>query len=138
MKVDSPKSIYEVLKEVVEYLDESDKKKLIDLLMAINKFKNKYKKFEFEYYPIDKKTNSLYRFGWFEFNHELYFIYSWNFRKGQVTFMNQDETQKVVFSIEEGDFIKNKDALFISWFDRIKKKIRYKLKNFLKELSEKL
>jgi hypothetical protein len=138
LESDSLQKIFNIIKEVDDYLDSSDRKRLLDLLMSLCKFKNKTKGFDFKYHPIDKKTNSLYRFGWFEFNDELFFVYNWNIRKQLVTFLNQDETIKVIFSLEKDDFIKNKELLFPSFFSRIKKQLRLKIKKFLKELSEKL
>lgn len=138
MEPNSLNKILDVLKEVDDYMDDSDRKKLLELLTSLNRFANKNKNFRFKYYSNEKKTNSLYRFGWFEFNDELFFVYNWNFRKKTVTFLNKNENIKVVFSINDDDFIKNKELLFPSFFKMLKKKIRYKLKKILKEISEKL
>ena len=86
--------------------------------------------------PNNRDTESLYRFGWFYIHEYKYSVSGWSFKKKVVTFECEDGT-KVKYSIEEqktimGEFKKDNKIVCIN------KKIRNRLADWLKDLSDKL
>ena len=92
--------------------------------------------FKVSYSNNNRDTESLYRFGWFTIEDYEYSISAWSFKKRIITF--EDKVgNKVKYSIRDKSVIGlpfKKDTLYVS----IKKRIKNKLVNWLKDLSDKL
>lgn len=112
--------------------DNKDIELLETLITSLNKWQSKNKT-DFKHTEHIKETGSLYRFGYWYFYDTKYSISGWKFRDGIVTFENEQTGEKVKYSIDDA-IIKNgkfsRDGLLT--------KIRKKISQWLKDLSDKL
>lgn len=116
-------------------LNEKDTTRFNDLIDSLKSY-IKINNFTFKYKPYEKETNSLYRFGWFYINGYKYSISSWNFRDNIVVF-EEENGEKIKYDIDILNVIGEKfvkDGKIVS----LLKKIRSKLSNCLRSLSDKL
>ena len=111
---------------------ESDRKNYRSLCESLDK-----SKYNVDYRKNDRETESLYRFGWFIINGYEYSISAWSFKKGQVTFEN-DNGVKVKYSIYNKIHFGDTEFKQDNPIEMVVKKVRNGLAKWLKDLSDKL
>lgn len=117
-------------------LESNDGIKLLQLTSAIAIFSNKHK-IKFKHVPTIKHTESLYRYGIFEFDGQEYSISAWKFITDVVTFENEKTQKKIKFSIKTREVIYGEFER-TSFIEKNVKYIRNTLSIWLKDLSDKL
>ena len=87
----------------------------------------------FSHEDFDRDTNTLYRYGYFYFNHERHSISAWSKHKKVVTFENEADNVKFKYSYERHKIVYGKLPRF-----KLLHILRSKVSIWLKDLSDKL
>lgn len=116
-------------------MENKDNILLLELESAITVFAHK-NNITYKHIKLEHQTESLYRFGLFDLDGNIYSISAWHFKDNIVTFEHETSHKKIKFSIDQKNMLTvfEKETLF-------KKNVRYlrnTLSNLLKDLSDKL
>lgn len=113
-----------------------DSENLEELINSVTEYCSK-NNIDFKHILFIKNTESLNRFGTFIFDNEEYMVSGWKYKDKIVTFENKKSNLiKIKYSLLNG-FMNNK-TVKKTIFVKLKDDLRYTLKKFLKDLSEKL